>query len=58
MTTERTQLGQEIETALRAALAHVRGQTDLSCRILDDLVAGRILALRERCRLRLITGMF
>lgn len=50
MTTERTPLGQEIETALRAALAHVRGQTDLSCRILDDPVAGRILALRERCR--------
>ena len=32
MTTERTPLGQEIETALREVLAHVHGEIDLPCR--------------------------
>ena len=32
MTTERTPLGREIETALREVLAHVHGEIDLSCR--------------------------
>ena len=51
MTTERTQLGREIETALGEVLAHVRGETDLSCRIVDDPAASRIVALRKRFRL-------
>ena len=36
MTTERTALGREIERALREVLAHVRGEADLTCRIVDD----------------------
>ena len=51
MTTERTELGREIETALGEVLAHVRGETGLSCRIVDDPAAGRIVALRKRFRL-------
>ena len=44
MTTERTELGREIERALREVLAHVRGEADLTCRIVDDLAAERIIA--------------
>ncbi len=51
MSTERTQVGNEIEAALGEVLAHVRGETDLSCRIVDDPAADRILALRKRLRL-------
>ena len=51
MTAERTELGQEIETALGEVLAHVRGKTELPCRIVDDPAAGRIVALRKRFRL-------
>ena len=51
MTTERTRLGRDVETALGEVLAHVRGETDLSCRIVDDPAAERILALRKRLRL-------
>jgi len=51
MTTERTELGREIEEALGEVLAHVRGKTELSCRIVDDTAAGRIVALRKRLRL-------
>ena len=32
-------------------LAHVRGEAELPCRIVDDPAAGRILALRKRLRL-------
>ena len=42
MTGERTEVGHEIETALGEVLAHVRGETELSC---------RIVALRKRFRL-------
>ncbi len=42
MTGERTELGREIETALGEVLAHVRGETELPC---------RIVALRKRFRL-------
>ena len=52
MTAERTELGQEIETALGEVLAHVRCETELPCRIVDDPAAGRIVALRKRFRLR------
>ena len=48
MTAERTELGREIETALGEVLAHVRGETGLPCRIVDDPAAGRIVALRKR----------
>ena len=51
MTAARTGLGREIETALGEVLAHVRGEMDLSCRIVDDPAAGRIVALRKRLRL-------
>lgn len=51
MMTERTQVGREIETALDEVLAHVRGEIDLPCRIVDDPAADRILALRKRLRL-------
>ena len=51
MTSERTELGREIETALDEVLAHVRGETKLSCRIVDDPAAERIVAVRKRFRL-------
>ncbi|MDE0057490.1 MAG: type II toxin-antitoxin system MqsA family antitoxin [Defluviicoccus sp.] len=51
MTTERSGLGRELETALGEVLAHVRGETELSCRIVDDPAAERIVALRKRLRL-------
>ena len=47
---ERTTIGQEIETALGEVLAHVRGEAALSCRIVDDPSAGRIVALRKRLK--------
>lgn len=51
MTTGRTDTGLEIETALGEVLAHVRGETALPCRIVDDPAAGRIVALRKRMKL-------
>ena len=51
MTTERTQVGREVEAALKEVLAHVRGEVELPCRIVDDPTAERILALRKRLRL-------
>lgn len=36
MTTERTEIGRETETALGEVLAHRRGEVPLSCRIVDD----------------------
>ena len=51
MTGERTELGGEIESALGEVLAHVRGETELPCRIVDDPAASRIVALRKRFRL-------
>ena len=51
MTTERTDTGLEIEAALGEVLAHVRGETALTCRIVDDPAAGRIVALRKRMKL-------
>ena len=47
MTTERTPLGREIETALGEVLAHVRGEIDLPCRIVDDPNPKRIRTLRD-----------
>lgn len=51
MTNERTALGYEIEEALDEVLAHVKGETPLSCRIVDDPAAERISALRKRLKL-------
>ena len=51
MTIERTRVGRDIETALDEVFAHVRGEIELPCRIVDDPAADRILALRKRLRL-------
>ncbi len=51
MTTQRTQVGHELETALGEVLAHARGETSLPCRIVDDPAAERIVALRKRMKL-------
>ena len=51
ITDERTEAGLEIETALGEMLAHVRGETALPCRIVDDPAAERIVALRKRMKL-------
>ncbi len=51
MTDERTEAGLEIETALGEVLAHVRGETALPCRIVDDPTAERVVALRKRMKL-------
>ncbi len=51
MADERTETGVEIEAALGEVLAHVRGETALPCRIVDDPAAGRIVALRKRMKL-------
>ncbi len=51
MTTERTPFGREIETALGEVCAHVRGEIDLPCRIVDDPTSERIRALRQGMKL-------
>ncbi len=51
MTTQRTRMGREVEEALEEVLAHVRGETPLPCRIVDDPAAEHIVALRKRMRL-------
>ncbi|MAE44239.1 MAG: transcriptional regulator [Magnetovibrio sp.] len=51
MTTKRTKVGREVEEALGKVLAHVRGEVDLPCRIVDDPSAERILALRKSMKL-------
>ena len=51
MTTKRTPLGNDVEEALGEVLAHVRGEIDLPCRIVDDPTAERIRALRKRLKL-------
>ena len=51
ITDERTEAGLEIETALGEVLAHVRGETALPCRIVDDPAPERIVALRKRMKL-------
>ena len=48
---ERTQVGHELQEALGEVLAHVRGEVDLPCRIVDDPAADRILAVRKRLKL-------
>ena len=47
----RTKEGREIEAALGEVLAHVRGEVDFLCRIIDDPAAEHILAIRKRMKL-------
>ena len=51
MKSGRTDLGLEVEAALGEVLTHVRGETSLPCRIVDDPAAERIVALRKRMKL-------
>ena len=51
MTKRRTAVGREVEEGLGEVLAHVRGEVDLPCRIVDDPSAQRIRALRKRMKL-------
>ena len=51
MTHRRTAVGRETEEALSEVLAHVGGEVDLPCRIVDDPSAERIRALRSRMKL-------
>ena len=51
MTAGRTGLGREVGAALGEVLAHVRGETSLPCRIVDDPGAEHIVALRKRMKL-------
>jgi putative transcriptional regulator len=51
MTAKRTKIGRDVEAALEEVVAHVRGEVDLPCRIVDDPSAQRILALRKRMKL-------
>ncbi len=51
MTTQRTETGREVEAALGEVLAHVRGETPLPCRIVDDPAAEHIVAVRKRMQL-------
>ena len=48
---KRTQVGQEVEAALSEVLAHVCGEVDLPCRIVDDPAAEHIRAMRKRMKL-------
>lgn len=48
MSAERTQLGLEVEAALNEVLSHVRGETELPCRVTADPPAERVRALRKR----------
>ena len=51
MMTQRTRVGREVGKALEEVLAHVRGETPLRCRIVDDPAAEHIVALRKRMKL-------
>ena len=51
MTTKRSSLGRDIETALGEVLSHVGGEIELPSRIVDDPSADRVRALRTRMKL-------
>ena len=51
VTTQRTQIGREVESALGEVLAHVRGEVELPGGVIDDPTAERIVALRKRMKL-------
>ncbi len=48
MTTQRPETGRQVEAALGEVLAHVRGETRLPCRVVDDPVAERLIARNRR----------
>ena len=51
MTQERSEAGLEIEGALGEVLSHVRGESALPCRILENPGAEQILSVRKRLKL-------
>ena len=52
MTPKRTKVGRDVEAALEEeVVAQIRGEVDLQCRIVDDPLAQRSLALRKRMKL-------
>ncbi len=51
MNDKRMSLGHEVEEALTEVLAHIRGEIDLPCRIVDDPSAERIRALRAHLKM-------
>lgn len=51
MVQERTEIGLELEEALGEVLAHVRGELELPCRILENPAADQILSVRKRLKL-------
>jgi putative transcriptional regulator len=48
MTEGRSVLGREVEEALNEVLAHVRGETALATRVVDDPSKARIVAVRKK----------
>ena len=48
MTTQRTETGRQVEAALGEVLAHVRAETRLPCRIVDDPAAKHLVAKDRR----------
>jgi putative transcriptional regulator len=48
MTEGRSDLGREVEEALKEVLAHVRGEAALPTRIVDDPSKARIVAVRKK----------
>jgi len=44
---ERTEIGLEIETGLREAIAHRRGEIALPTRLVDPMSAARVKAIRK-----------
>ncbi len=51
MTQERTEIGLELEAALDEVLSHVRGESELPYRILENPAADQIPSVRKRLKL-------
>ncbi len=51
MSQERTEIGLELESALGEVLSHVRGESELPCRMLENPAADQILSVRKRLKL-------
>ena len=51
MTTKRTDVWREVEAALGEVLAHVRGETSLPSRFVENPAAAHVVALRKRMKL-------
>ena len=50
MTEKRTKVGRGVEDALGEGLAHVRGEVDLACRLVDDPNAAVVTIDAMGCR--------